>query len=456
PEVRRGIASFLIERMQQERGVVDVYPSDKALPASLQLEVDQREASLAGTNAADIAAVLAMSLHGASVSTLHTADDPRPVGIFLRFAPEYRNSAAALASIQIPTRSGGMVPLFAVTHLVAAQAQAPLYRDDFENVSYVGADMAGRSSTYAVIDMLFALARHPLSPGYRVFWDGEWYLTNTVFADLGRAMGVAFLLIYFVLVARFRSFMIPLVVLAAVPLAVIGVMPGFALLAPFGVYFSATAMIGLIALIGIVVRNSIILIEFIEDKRKQGSALHEALIEATTTRTRPIFLTAAAGVLSSIVIASDPVWSGLAWALVFGMTSSAVLSVLAIPLLYERVVRKAASAAAPRDGAPAGLRLPGVPFALRTFVTFPELGGFVMESTSLPRVFEGEFVQLDAEVFRGEGDAVDAVAKLSGPYRVERASVDFSGAFGELQGRQHVTLRSTQIPGPAWRLLEYA
>ncbi|MFZ1125940.1 MAG: efflux RND transporter permease subunit, partial [Candidatus Baltobacteraceae bacterium] len=362
PEVRRGIASFLIDRMQRERGVVDVYPSDKALPASLQLEVDQREASLAGTDAAAIAGVLAMSLQGAAVSTLHTADDPRPVGIFLRFAPQYRSDAAALASIQIPTRSGGMVPLSAVTHLVAAQAQAPLYRDDFENVTYVGADMAGRSSTYAVIGMLFALAGHPLPAGYRVDWGGEWHLTNTVFADLGRAMGVAFLLIYFVLVARFRSFTIPLVVLAAVPLAVIGVMPGFALLAPFGVYFSATAMIGLIALVGIVVRNSIILIEFIEDKRKEGSGPHEALIEAATTRTRPIFLTAAAGVLSSIVIASDPVWSGLAWALVFGMTASAVLSVLAIPLLYERVVRKAASASGvPHGGRPDGEALPAVP-----------------------------------------------------------------------------------------------
>jgi multidrug efflux pump subunit AcrB/outer membrane protein TolC len=360
PEVRRNIASFLIDRMQRARGVVDVYPSDKALPVSLQLEVDQREASLAGTDAAAIASVLAMSLSGAAVSTLHTTDDPRPVDIFVRFAPQYRSSAAALASIQIPTRSGGMVPLSAVTHLVASQAQAPLYRDDFENVTYVGADMAGRSSTYAVIDMLFAVARYPMPAGYRVYWDGEWHLTNTVFADLGSAMGVAFLLIYFVLVARFRSFTIPLVVLAAVPLAVIGVMPGFALLAPFGVYFSATAMIGLIALIGIVVRNSIILIEFIEDKRKAGSGLHEALIEATTTRTRPIFLTAAAGVLSSIVIASDPVWSGLAWALVFGMSASAVLSVLAIPLLYERVVRKSAAAAAlPRKGAKTGSDAPG-------------------------------------------------------------------------------------------------
>jgi multidrug efflux pump subunit AcrB len=208
--------------------------------------------------------------------------------------------------------------------------------------------MAGRSSTYAVLDVIFELMRNPLPPGYRVDWGGEWHLTNVVFADLGRAMLIAFILIYFVLVARFRSFRVPLVVLAAVPLAVIGVMPGFAILAPFGVYFSATAMIGLIALIGIVVRNSIILIEFIEDKREEGAPLRDALVEAATVRTRPIFLTAAAGVLSSLVIAADPVWSGLAWALVFGMSASAVLSVIAIPVLYARVTQ--ADALLPPDG----------------------------------------------------------------------------------------------------------
>ena len=338
-EGRRAVASRLTGMLERERGVVDINSSFKPLPASLQLEVEQRKAAIAGVSTVDITQTLAMALRGAAVSTLHTTSDARPVGIFVRFAPASRENAAALASIQIPSKFGGLVPLSAVTRTVARAADQPLYRNDFENVSYVGADMAGRSSTYAVLDMVFELMRNPLPPGYRVDWGGEWHLTNVVFADLGRAMLVAFILIYFVLVARFRSFRVPLVVLAAVPLAVIGVMPGFAILAPFGVYFSATAMIGLIALIGIVVRNSIILIEFIEDKRKEGAPLRDALVEAATARTRPIFLTAAAGVLSSLVIAADPVWSGLAWALVFGMSASAVLSVIAIPVLYARVTQ---------------------------------------------------------------------------------------------------------------------
>ena len=349
PEVRRAIASRLTGMMQREPGVVDVDSSFKSLPASLNLEIDQDKAAIAGVNADEIAQTLAMSLRGAIVSSIHTASDPRPVGVFLRFAPEFRADPSALGSIQISTKNGTLVPLSAVTHLAVDQAQQPLYRDDYSNVSYVAAEMAGRSSTYAVIDMLVELWHNPLPRGYVVAWGGEWHLTNTVFADLGRAMLLSFILIYFVLVARFRSFTKPLVVLAAVPLAMIGVFPGFAFLAPFGIYFSATAMIGLIALIGIVVRNSIILIEFIEDRLNGGAVLRDALIETATARTRPIFLTAAAGVLSSIVIAADPVWSGLAWTLVFGMTTSAVLSVLAIPVLYGLVAdRKRTSASSER------------------------------------------------------------------------------------------------------------
>ena len=334
PDVRRSIASNLIGFLQSQRGVVDVDSSDKPLPLGIQLEIDQRKAALAGVDVADVAQTLGMALHGASVSTLHVADDSRPVGIFVRFGPKYHRDANSLGAIQLPAAGGGSVPLSAVTTLVASPVSQPVYRNDFEEATYVGAEMAGRSSTYAVIDALVYLSRHPLPPGYRIDWDGEWDLTLSVFADLGRAMLVAFILIYFVLVARFKSFRIPLVVLAAVPLAFMGIMPGFALLAPFGVYFSATAMIGMIALVGIVVRNSIILIEFIESTRAEGTPMREALVESAAARTRPILLTAAAGVLSSIVIASDPVWSGLAWALVFGMTSSAVLSVLAVPLLY--------------------------------------------------------------------------------------------------------------------------
>ena len=235
----------------------------------------------------------------------------------------------------IPSTTAAAVSLASIATTTRESTPPALQREDGIDVTYATGEMAGRSSTYAVIDQLFALARSPLTPaGYRIRWDGEWQLTLEVFRDLGAAMGVAIVLIYFVLVARFGSLRTPLVILSAIPLGMLGVLPGFALLAPAGVYFSATAMIGVIALSGIVVRNSIVLIEFVEERVAGGAALRAALIDAGTIRARPIVLTAAAGMLSAIVIAADPVWSGLAWALVFGMGTSAMLSLFVIPLLY--------------------------------------------------------------------------------------------------------------------------
>lgn len=337
PEVRRAIAARVASQLAGERGVVDVDASDKQLPPAILVQVDPRKAALSGLSVSDVALTLQTALQGATVSTMHDPLDTRPEDVVVRFAPQFRRDPGSLRNIVLPNDAGTGVPLGEIATIVAQQAPQPLFRDDYRDVTYVGAEMAGRSSTYAVIEAMLALRRVSLPAGYRIVWDGEWDMTRTVFADLGRAMALAFALIYFLLVARFRSFRTPLVVLAAVPLAMLGILPGFALLAPFGIYFSATAMIGLIALIGIVVRNSIILIEFAEDRLAEGMPLERALVEATATRTRPIFMTAAAGVLSAIVIAADPVWSGLAWALVFGMSASALLSVLAVPLLFARI-----------------------------------------------------------------------------------------------------------------------
>ncbi|TAM61040.1 efflux RND transporter permease subunit [bacterium] len=338
PEIRAQIARGLLPLFRREGGVVDVDSTLRAQPVRVQVSVDARKAALAGVSAAQVAEDLAIAYGGAVVSTLHDTRTPEPVSIYLRFAPFARADLGTLGAIAIPTAHGN-VPLSALTTLSMVSAQQPSYREDGRGVDYVTAEMAGRSSTYAVIDMLLARLHHPLPAGYSISWDGEWKLTLDVFRDLGRAMGVAVVLIYLLLVARFRSFYIPVVVMAAIPLGIIGVMPGFALLAPHGVYFSATAMIGVIALSGIVVRNSIVLVEFIEDELRGGIGLHEAVIRAGTVRARPILLTAAAGVFSSAVIAADPVWSGLAWALVFGMTASALLSIIVVPLLYALVAK---------------------------------------------------------------------------------------------------------------------
>ena len=198
-------------------------------------------------------------------------------------------------------------------------------------MTYVMGEMGDRSSVYAVLDQLVYFWQYPLPQGYSIQWDGEWKLTLDVFRDLGLAMLVAVLLIYLILVGQFRSFKVPLIMLGSIPLALIGILIGFSL---NGVYFSATAMIGVIALAGIVVRNAIVLLEFVGDKLREGADLKLAILEAGATRFRPILLTSVTTMLGTLSILSDPVWSGLAWTLLSGMLASSLLTLVAIPLMY--------------------------------------------------------------------------------------------------------------------------
>jgi multidrug efflux pump subunit AcrB len=232
---------------------------------------------------------------------------------------------------------GSQVALSSLVTIVPAEMDKAVHHKNLEPVTYVYAEMGDRSQVYAVIDMMRYLWKHPVPEGYTVKWDGEMKLTLDVFRDLGAAMGVALIAIYLLLVGRFRSFTIPLVIMASIPLSMIGIMPGFAMT---NVYFSATSMIGVIALAGIVVRNSIVLLEFILDKKQEGLPLEQALIEAGAIRFRPIVLTAAAAILGSAVIVTDPVWSGLALALIFGMLASTALTLVVVPLFYYMMEKK--------------------------------------------------------------------------------------------------------------------
>jgi multidrug efflux pump subunit AcrB len=236
---------------------------------------------------------------------------------------------------------------------------------DLRPMVMVTGEMNKRGSLYALLDV-FNYLREKGIPGYKIIydgnprlnlqaidlktgekydliWGGEWELTFDVFRDLGSAFGVAVILIYLLMVAYYKNFRIPRIVLAAVPLTFIGVLPGHAImnwitLAFFHskTYFTATSMIGFIALAGIVVRNSLLLIDFTNDLIKQGRSINEAVIEAAATRFRPIILTALAIILASLVIVLDPVWQGLAVSLIFGVLASTLLSVVVVPVLYWR------------------------------------------------------------------------------------------------------------------------
>jgi len=317
--------------------VVDIDDSVKEKQDKYSLIVDKEKAALMGISTEQIVQTLRLSVSGMAISTLHRPEAKNPVAIMLRLSKSDRTGLSDMDKVFLTSPQGSQVPLSSLVKVVPSEMDKAIYHKNLEPVTYVYGEMGARSQVYAVIDMMKHLHKEPLPAGYKIKWDGEMKLTLDVFRDLGAAMGVALIAIYLLLVGRFRSFTIPVVIMASIPLSMIGIMPGFAMT---GVYFSATSMIGVIALAGIVVRNSIVLLEFILDKKQEGVPLIQALIEAGAIRTRPIVLTAAAAILGSAVIVTDPVWSGLALALIFGMLASTALTLVVIPVFYYMVEKK--------------------------------------------------------------------------------------------------------------------
>jgi multidrug efflux pump subunit AcrB len=327
---------------------------------------DREKAAMLGISTDQIAKILGMGLKGAVVSVAHIPSEKEQVGIFVRFDKKARNSIDALDKIKLMSMTTHrLVPLKEVVKVVPVGYDGMITSKDLRPMVMVTGEMDKRGSLYALLDVFGELKNKGI-PGYKItydgnprlnlkavdtktgksydlIWGGEWELTFDVFRDLGSAFGVAVILIYLLMVAYYKNFRVPRIVLAAVPLTFIGVLPGHAVmnwitLAFMGskTYFTATSMIGFIALAGIVVRNSLLLIDFTNDLIKQGRSINEAVIEAAATRFRPIILTALAIILASFVIVLDPVWQGLAVALIFGVLASTLLSVVVVPVLYWR------------------------------------------------------------------------------------------------------------------------
>jgi len=327
---------------------------------------DTEKAKLLGITVDQIAKILGMGLKGAVISVAHIPTEKEQVGIFVRFDKNARDSIDALDKIKLMSMTTHrLVPLKEVVKVVPVSYDGLITSKDLREMVMVTGEMDKRGSLYALLDIFFELKDKGI-PGYKIIydgnprlnlkaidlktgktydliWGGEWELTFDVFRDLGSAFGVAVILIYLLMVAYYKNFRVPRIVLAAVPLTFIGVLPGHALmnwitLAFFNskTYFTATSMIGFIALAGIVVRNSLLLIDFTNDLLKEGRSINEAIIEAAATRFRPIILTALAIILASLVIVLDPVWQGLAVALIFGVLASTLLSVVVVPVLYWR------------------------------------------------------------------------------------------------------------------------
>lgn len=331
--------------------VVDIDTSLDEATHRYRIIVNREKALLAGIAPAQVAETLRAFLAGNKLGAMRMEFEKEPVPIEFRIPLADRTQAADLRQIFFTNPQGRQVLLTDIAEIRRQPVEQTLHHKDQRPVVYVTGELGSTSQVYAVLKMWQYLDNHPLAndiklkqyfmakpdtQGYSLRWDGEMRLTLDVFRDLGSAFAVAIILIYLVLVGYYRSFGVPLIVMGAIPLTIIGVLPGHTIM---GQYFTATSMIGVIALAGIVVRNSLLLIDFILEYQRSGHSIDEAVLKAGQTRLRPIMLTAMAIVLGTLVIIVDPVFGGLAVSLIYGTLASTVLTLFVIPLVYFQVAQ---------------------------------------------------------------------------------------------------------------------
>jgi multidrug efflux pump subunit AcrB len=346
------VAKRVKQIFAQTAGVVDVdwYVEDPQ--PKLTFTVDQEKAALHGITSEQVARALTIAESGASAGLLHDPQAPEAIPIVVRMGQADRSSPMGLEDIRLKGADGALVSLRELTHVTPSFLEPSIYRKNMRRVIYVTGDVSGaeESPVYAIFRMNEALDHLRLPAGYTLArynatqpdstdhysmkWDGEWHITLEVFRDLGLAFAAVLVLIYVLVVGWFRSYIVPLVIMAPIPLTLVGILPAHAML---GAFFTATSMIGFIAGAGIIVRNSIILVDFIELRRAQGMPLADAVVDAGAVRFRPMLLTAAAVVVGASVILFDPIFQGLALSLIAGEVASTLLSRLAVPVLYYMV-----------------------------------------------------------------------------------------------------------------------
>jgi len=352
-ERRLGLAREVRRIFEQAPGVVDVDWYVEDLQPKWRLEVDAEKSAAAGLNAAAVASVVRMAGHGEVAGLLHDEQAREDVPIVLRLPRSHRASLEAIQAVRL----AGTTPVAVgeITRPSRSNEARSIYHKNLLPVTYVTGDVAGEveSPVYAILRMNQALDRVSLPEGYRfeVFtaapptdssryamkWDGEWHITYEVFRDLGLAFAAVLVLIYILVVGWFRSFVTPITIMAAIPFSLIGILPAHAAL---GAFFTATSMIGFIGGAGIVVRNSVILVDFIELRLADGMPLEEAVIEAGALRFRPMALTAAAVIVGAAVLVFDPIFQGLAISLMAGEIASLSLSRVTVPVLYYMTHRR--------------------------------------------------------------------------------------------------------------------
>lgn len=378
-------ASDLVKnRFAKEPGLADIDSIREKSAAKWEFIVDQEKAAIAGVSVEQISQTLALSVSGSARDSMRITDERQPLYITVKLPLVSRSSLTELGQVQLKSSNGAMVPLAELGVWRESHVEQTIYHKNLQRVVYVFAETVGRPPAECIVDIMAdqqsnhasneasiptgnggarpVAGRTYIDNGSDVPWsvpagvevhlagEGEWKITLDVFRDLGLAFAAAVLMIYVILVAQTGSFLIPALVMLAIPLTVLGVMPGFWLLNAISgqtvgayadpAYFTATAMIGMIALSGIVTRDSIILVDFIQLSVQHGRSLFDAILESRVVRLRPILLTAGAAMLGSLPITLDPIFSGLGWSLIFGLLASTIFTLFVIPacywLLYER------------------------------------------------------------------------------------------------------------------------
>ncbi len=359
-------------RMAEEPGLVDVDSSAESNRPKWVFETDKPKAALSGVSTETLAETLNVILDGRTVTSIYPQGEVNPLPIRLHVNRSLRSAVDDLREIYAVGDEGQLVQIGSLGKFIEKPADQTIYHKNLRRVVFVYAETAGRPPADAILDMQFdqlpdgtkpgepvprpVESRTWFSPGGGVTWslppgyfaewagEGEWKITLDVFRDLGLAFGTALVGIFIILMFQTGSRMLPLVIMLAIPLTLIGIMPGFWLLNvlvdypiagyPNPVFLTATAMIGMIALAGIVVRNSVVLIDFIHHAQAEGFELREAIVRSVAVRTRPILATAGTTLLGNWVITLDPIFSGLAWAIIFGILTSTLFTLIVIPVVY--------------------------------------------------------------------------------------------------------------------------
>jgi multidrug efflux pump subunit AcrB len=361
PEYGRQIqaAKQLRSLFEQTTDIVDVDDYVEADQEKWIVNIDRQRAALLGVAQSTIVQAISTALGGEDVSYLHQGDgigskagnSKYPLPIRLELSEGNKVGLNQLLVMKVRAQSGEFVALADLVTISKTTTDKTIYHKNLQPVVFVTADMAGEldSPLYGLFGMSFSMAdaglnmeqwfiqQPPLSDAISMKWDGEWQITYETFRDMGIAYGVGMILIYLLVVAQFRSYLVPLIIMAPIPLTVIGVMPGHALL---GSQFTATSMIGMIALAGIIVRNSILLVDFINQKLGEGMRFEDSVVLAAAVRARPIVLTAVAAMIGAFFILDDPIFNGLAISLILGIMISTLLTLIVIPLLYFALMPK--------------------------------------------------------------------------------------------------------------------